>query len=102
MEQGDRAASQAGAWGLRLMLSDLGLEAWGAPGCWGGARRGNIPLDRGWALWPWLQALRLRDGSLSFPSSQLGSGMFGQQLEWLVCVCVFEGDSTTDLRLCVR
>lgn len=27
VEQGDRATSQAGAWGLRLMLSDLGLEA---------------------------------------------------------------------------
>lgn len=27
VEQGDRATSQAGAWGLRLMLPDLGLEA---------------------------------------------------------------------------
>lgn len=44
VEQGDRATSQAGA--LRLRAGGLR-----SPGCWGGARRGNIPLDRGWALW---------------------------------------------------
>lgn len=86
--RGVRATSQAGAWGPQADAFRLRAGGLRSPGCWGGARRGNIPLDRGWALWQQLQALRLQMESL-LPFLNWGHRMFGQlsSVAGLCAVC---------------